>query len=139
MPRGLRHPRADGLVRFATTPYELSQHNLKDKGMHVTNVSFNKGKTGYRDGKDGADSSKWSFAPLWAHLANQGADVAALWQQLHSLVARTLIAVEPKMSSLVRMWYLWAECNASLHLCHRCRCDRRNANSSRESGITRCT
>lgn len=96
----------DGLVRFATTPYSGSAATLKDKGMHLTNVAVNSQLAGYRPQTQDGTGSKWSLRQLWAVLERDGVDTAAVWQQLHALVAKTLIAVQPKVSAMVRRYLL---------------------------------
>jgi hypothetical protein len=91
----------DGLVRFATSFYKECRASLKDKGMHLTNVSINKKKNHFRGQEEDGKGSKWSLAPLWAHLTELNINVADVWQEIHSIVARTMLAVEPKMSTMV--------------------------------------
>lgn len=92
----------DGLVRMATTAYKQGKASLKDRGMHLTNVSVNKSRPGFKGHEVDGHGSKWSLGVLWAHLAQQGTDVRLLWAQIHSLVARCMLAVEPKMGQAVR-------------------------------------
>lgn len=91
----------NGLVRFATTPYTVSKSSLKDKGIHLTNVSINKKKPGFCQTDADGSGSKWSFEALWAYLAKSGVDADAIWAQVHEIVAKTILAVEPKISSQV--------------------------------------
>ena len=60
----------DGLVRFATEPYNLDPKNINQKFVHLTNFSINKKNTAKfvknnddedSDHEDGGDSSKWDF------------------------------------------------------------------------------
>lgn len=69
--------------------------------MHLTNVSINKTKKHFRGQEEDGKGSKWSLAPLWAHLTERNIDVTEVWQEIHSIVARTMLAVEPKMSTMV--------------------------------------
>lgn len=53
--------------------------------MHVTNVSVNKAQAGYQPGQSaqaGGQASKWSFAALRAHLAEQGLPWQNIWRQV---------------------------------------------------------
>lgn len=60
----------DGLVRFATEPYNLDAKNMNAKFVHLTNFSINKKNTKFvkndenaddSSDADGGDSSKWDF------------------------------------------------------------------------------
>ena len=94
----------DGLVRFATSPYSTSKASLKNRGVHLTNYSVNKSKQGFVRGEDGA-GSKWSLKAFFRHLDEGSAPggSARVWEQICNIVARTLSAVEPKITSLVRV------------------------------------
>ena len=94
---------ADGLARFAAVPFSSSKAALADKHVHITNVSVQKLHADYQVASaHSAQGSKWSLSALWRHLAQQGHNVQALWQALHDLVAKTLLAAEPEMSFAVR-------------------------------------
>jgi tubulin polyglutamylase TTLL4 len=61
----------DGLVRFATEPYNLDAKNMNAKFVHLTNFSINKKNAKFVKNEDqagddssdadGGDSSKWDF------------------------------------------------------------------------------
>jgi len=61
----------DGLVRFATEPYNLDAKNMNAKFVHLTNFSINKKNSKFVKNEDaagddssdadGGDSSKWDF------------------------------------------------------------------------------
>jgi tubulin polyglutamylase TTLL4 len=91
----------DGLVRFAASEYSYARSTLKNKNVHLTNVSINKLHSGFKAHAADGEGSKWSFTPLFKHLQEQGADVSQLWDQIHRIVALTMLAVEPNMSSQV--------------------------------------
>jgi tubulin polyglutamylase TTLL4 len=64
----------DGLVRFATEPYNTDPRNINQKFIHLTNFSINKKNTKFVKNEDlsdeeGGDSSKWDFKQLEAAFA----------------------------------------------------------------------
>jgi hypothetical protein len=91
----------DGLVRFATSEYSQARSTLKNKSVHLTNVSINKKHSGFKVHSEDGKGSKWSFTPLLEHLREHGADVDQIWDQMHRIVALTMLAVEPSMSMQV--------------------------------------
>lgn len=64
----------DGLVRFATEPYNTDPRNINQKFIHLTNFSINKKNAKFVKNEDlsdeeGGDSSKWDFKQLEAAFA----------------------------------------------------------------------
>ncbi|CAM9200114.1 unnamed protein product [Ectocarpus fasciculatus] len=51
----------------------------------------------------GGMGSKWSLKVLRRKLAGMGVDVPALWQDIHSVVIKTLIAIEAQVSAAVEL------------------------------------
>ncbi|CAM9216516.1 unnamed protein product, partial [Ectocarpus sp. 13 AM-2016] len=51
----------------------------------------------------GGMGSKWSLKVLRRRLAGMGVDVPALWQDIHSVVIKTLIAIEAQVSAAVEL------------------------------------
>ena len=80
-----------GVARFASHPWRpVDPSNQSDLFMHLSNSSINQVASGV--------SNKWELPRLWAHLAEQGADIEALWQRIHRLVGLTLVAMQPTIA-----------------------------------------
>lgn len=94
----------EGLARFATAPFTAARETLKDKGVHLTNVSINKHRAGFGVASGDGAGSKWSLGALWTRLRGSGVDVGDVWRRIHDLVALTLVAVEPQMGMQVGTW-----------------------------------
>ncbi len=88
----------EGLVRFATRPYDPSSC---DGAAHVTNVSLTSRTACFVPNAAAADDDtghKWSLAALRRRFAASGIAWAPLWARIGDLVARTLIAAAPRMA-----------------------------------------
>jgi tubulin polyglutamylase TTLL6/13 len=112
-----------GLVRFCTTPYaKPTAENAADAFMHLSNYSINKyntaakhcppqvpqhkQQTGTSDASQGGteskdipaqeDGCKWELEALWSVLRDQHGEarVSQLWNEIKSVVSRTLLAVQ---------------------------------------------
>jgi hypothetical protein len=96
----------DGLARFATEKYTNDSSHLKKRCVHLTNYSVNKKKQGFvaaeSEEEDGS-GSKWSLEALRRHLESTGTPWSVVWDQFRAIVAKTIIAVEPKINTLVKM------------------------------------
>ena len=94
----------EGLVRFATEPYNLHPGSLQKKFVHLTNFSVNRknhrfvqnnDQHNHSDGEDCDEQSKWDFKQL--EQAYQKLDISwqSVFQKIKSIVVKTLICVEP--------------------------------------------
>ena len=88
----------DGLVRFATEKYSPNVENKDQVQMHLTNFSINRGSQNFVYTDESNTGSKWLFSALLNHLQEQHRDTTKLLEDIHDLVAKTLIAVEPDVS-----------------------------------------
>ena len=80
-----------GVARFASHPWRpVDDSNLGDMMMHLSNSSINQVNTGV--------SNKWELPRLWARLAEGGIDVEQLWGRIHTLVALTLVGMQPAIA-----------------------------------------
>lgn len=91
-----------GLARFATESYmPPSNNNLKDVCMHLTNYAINKHSDKFQfndDSEEDGVGHKRSLASVLKRLASEGHDTAALWNQIKSIVVKTLCSVQPTLS-----------------------------------------
>ncbi|NXC76350.1 TTLL4 polyglutamylase, partial [Anhinga anhinga] len=96
----------DGLVRFASCKYSSSMKSLSNKFMHLTNYSVNKKNTDYKSNSDetACQGHKWALKALWNYLTQKGVNSEAIWEKIKDIVIKTIIASEPYVNSLVKMY-----------------------------------
>ncbi|NXA83438.1 TTLL4 polyglutamylase, partial [Thryothorus ludovicianus] len=96
----------DGLVRFASCKYSSSMESLSNKFMHLTNYSVNKKNTEYKSNSDetACQGHKWALKALWSYLNQKGVNSEAIWEKIKDIVIKTIIASEPYVNSLVKMY-----------------------------------
>ncbi|NXP54525.1 TTLL4 polyglutamylase, partial [Heliornis fulica] len=96
----------DGLVRFASCKYSSSMKSLSNKFVHLTNYSVNKKNTEYRSNSDetACQGHKWALKALWSYLTQKGVNSEAIWEKIKDIVIKTIIASEPYVNSLVKMY-----------------------------------
>uniref|UniRef100_A0A8B9PZV6 Tubulin tyrosine ligase like 4 n=1 Tax=Apteryx owenii TaxID=8824 RepID=A0A8B9PZV6_APTOW len=96
----------DGLVRFASCKYSSSMKSLSNKFMHLTNYSVNKKNTEYKSNSDetACQGHKWALKALWTYLTQKGINSEAIWEKIKDIVIKTIIASEPYVNSLVKMY-----------------------------------
>lgn len=92
----------EGLTRFASSPYSTDEEHLQDAYRHLTNYSINKSAHNFvenREVKHDNVGHKWSLSALSRHLTCVGVDVELMWARINDLIIKTLLAVEPTISS----------------------------------------
>ncbi|NWR26787.1 TTLL4 polyglutamylase, partial [Tachuris rubrigastra] len=96
----------DGLVRFASCKYSSSMESLSNKFVHLTNYSVNKKNTEYKSNLDetACQGHKWALKALWNYLTQKGVNSEAIWEKIKDIVIKTIIASEPYVNSLVKMY-----------------------------------
>ncbi|NXP21120.1 TTLL4 polyglutamylase, partial [Scytalopus superciliaris] len=96
----------DGLVRFASCKYSSSMDSLSNKFVHLTNYSVNKKNTEYKSNSDetACQGHKWALKALWSYLTQKGVNSEAIWEKIKDIVIKTIIASEPYVNSLVKMY-----------------------------------
>ncbi|NWS68557.1 TTLL4 polyglutamylase, partial [Crotophaga sulcirostris] len=96
----------DGLVRFASCKYSSSMKSLSNKFVHLTNYSVNKKNTEYKSNSDetACQGHKWALKALWSYLTQKGVNSEAIWEKIKDIVIKTIIASEPYVNSLVKMF-----------------------------------
>ncbi|NXC32397.1 TTLL4 polyglutamylase, partial [Campylorhamphus procurvoides] len=96
----------DGLVRFASCKYSSSMESLSNKFVHLTNYSVNKKNTEYKSNSDetACQGHKWALKALWSYLTQKGVNSEAIWEKIKDIVIKTIIASEPYVNSLVKMY-----------------------------------
>ncbi|XP_053568407.1 tubulin monoglutamylase TTLL4 [Bombina bombina] len=96
----------DGLVRFASCKYSSSMKSLSNKFMHLTNYSVNKKNVDYKANSDqtACQGHKWALKALWSYLDQEGINSDKIWEKIKDMVIKTIIASEPYVNSLVKMY-----------------------------------
>lgn len=104
----------DGLVRFASCKYSSSMKTLSNKFMHLTNYSVNKKNMDYKANADvtACQGHKWALKALWTYLNQKGFSSEKIWEKIKEMVIKTIIASEPYVNSLVKMYV------QNPHSCH---------------------
>mmetsp|Transcript_15804 Transcript_15804/g.37548 ORF Transcript_15804/g.37548 Transcript_15804/m.37548 type:complete len:1017 (-) Transcript_15804:115-3165(-) len=95
----------EGLTRFASAPYSTKGEHIQDAFRHLTNYSINKNSESFVENSDmRADNvgHKWSLSALNKHLRCVGVDVNLMWARINDLIVKTLLSVEPSISSRTR-------------------------------------
>lgn len=92
----------EGLARFATTPYtELTNSNMSQHCMHLTNYSINKySETFIKDDEECGSKRKFSSIEKW--FKEKKYDYGLLWEQIYDIIIKTLIAAHPVISHSYR-------------------------------------
>ncbi|KAJ0395536.1 hypothetical protein ATCC90586_006762 [Pythium insidiosum] len=99
----------NGLARFCTTPFQRpTGKNLNKRRMHLTNYAINKRSKSFQQPKAGADAgtSKRSIASVLQELDKAGrVSSSSVWKQIHDIVYKTLLCVEPKLQASYRSYF----------------------------------
>ena len=88
----------EGLVRFATRTYDPCS---LDGAAHLTNISLNSKTASFVANAAAAEDDvghKWSLSALRRRFAAEGTPWEPLWDRIGDVIARTLIAVAPRMA-----------------------------------------
>jgi tubulin polyglutamylase TTLL11 len=99
----------EGLARFAVDPYESpSSDNVSNVHMHLTNYSLNRKADGFKvcEDPDGGYGSKRTVSSVLRALMRVGkiSDPEEVWQQLESLVGRSLGVIQPVLAASRARW-----------------------------------
>ncbi|GAB6032804.1 hypothetical protein CHUAL_012007 [Chamberlinius hualienensis] len=80
----------DGLVRFATVPFDLK--NVRNPFSHMTNTSINKFSPSYDEGKGLVGlGCKWTLKQLRHHFYTLGISDWVLWQKIAHILVLTIL------------------------------------------------
>ena len=95
----------DGLVRFASDKYSMSDNDLSNQFIHLTNYSVNKNNHNYvpNDDIEGQVGNKWSLKTLWRYLSHCGkqVDVDQIRGSIEDMIIKTIVSCECHISKLV--------------------------------------
>nr|CDS34255.2 tubulin polyglutamylase ttll4 [Hymenolepis microstoma] len=104
----------NGLVRFASQKYSVSQKEFDNKFVHLTNFSINKKNTNCRPPDEAPEnfSHKWPLDDLWRYLKAKGHDTEKLWEDIKAIAFKTVATATFKMASMVAQH---VRCRESAH------------------------
>ena len=98
----------DGFARISTQAYNLNINNFDNKYIHLTNSSIQKQNTAGPEANNplnatnndtgGSKISLNGSYGLWQRLKNAGIDVNMIWKQICSMIIKSLVVVNDKMS-----------------------------------------
>ncbi|KAK2962651.1 putative tubulin-tyrosine ligase family protein [Blattamonas nauphoetae] len=98
----------EGLVRFATTPYEApTNENIENEFMHLTNYAVNKKSADFvfdeNGEQDGGKGSKWTIDSYRRYLREvEGIDDSALWDEISQVCVKTVLPIQEKLWKLYK-------------------------------------
>eukprot|EP00038_Savillea_parva_P015443 m.13914 g.13914 ORF g.13914 m.13914 type:complete len:720 (+) comp3102_c0_seq1:230-2389(+) len=94
----------DGMVRLATSKYDLSKKGLTNPYAHLTNYSVNKKSSNFVSASHSAGNMgfKRSLTSVLAQLEAQGRDAAGLMDRIEAVVLKAVCSVEPAVSAACR-------------------------------------
>ena len=97
----------DGLVRFATNPYEApSNGNMADVQMHLTNYAINKSSANFvfntAGSAAGETGSKRTLKWFRRWLDEHGHDSRAVWGAMADMIIKAVIAAQPHLAATYR-------------------------------------
>ncbi|EGT33722.1 hypothetical protein CAEBREN_32149 [Caenorhabditis brenneri] len=81
-----------GLVRFASVPYNPCVASISNKYMHLTNYSIN--KLAEADGVANKPVPKWSLHHLWDYFDQTGVDRNEIQRQIEDVIIKAFISCE---------------------------------------------
>ena len=98
----------EGLTRFATIKYQsASSKTQNNRYMHLTNYSVNKANTQFIPNNDPSidgKGSKWSHTALKKFFKDLGIDDTELWEKIEDVLIKSIIGVEPLLTSAFHMY-----------------------------------
>lgn len=96
----------EGLVRFASSKYNIQEDGIIDQFMHLTNYFINKNSHGYKINNDcdSLNGSKWTLSRFWRHLEEHYPDVDTkhLWSEIVDIIVKTVVCCEGSIARYSR-------------------------------------
>ncbi|OMJ92356.1 hypothetical protein SteCoe_4909 [Stentor coeruleus] len=93
----------EGLARFATEDYSPpNKQNFNDVFVHLTNYSINKNNPHFVQAAPGKKSHKRSLSSVLIQLSETGFDVEGIWDQICDIIVKTVITIQPSLTSTYR-------------------------------------
>mmetsp|Transcript_19613 Transcript_19613/g.19652 ORF Transcript_19613/g.19652 Transcript_19613/m.19652 type:complete len:208 (-) Transcript_19613:322-945(-) len=92
----------EGLVRFATEPYNLD--DPANRFGHLTNYSLNKYAPNFQDLDQDGKGYKWTLSALKEFFAGKDINFNIIWEGIKDIAAKTLISIETTMNAGMNMF-----------------------------------
>jgi hypothetical protein len=95
----------EGLVRFASEEYNISDENKNNKFMHLTNYSVNKTSEKFDkelSTNDECKGSKWSLTALRNYFSERGINFEGTWEKIKDIMVKTLITIAEETNRAVK-------------------------------------
>ncbi|CAG0897357.1 unnamed protein product, partial [Darwinula stevensoni] len=90
---------SEGLVRFATVPYQQPQQgNLDNRYLHLTNYTINRQNDAYSS--DEIMGSKRCLQTLNAYLEEGRWDVVKMWNGIDDVIVKTILSALPQLTAV---------------------------------------
>lgn len=92
---------SQGLLRFATEPYDISGKSLDNPFVHLTNYSINKNSAAFirnHDANDDDGGHKWSLTALRRHLRARGLNDRSVFNDIHQIILKTIVSIEDQVT-----------------------------------------
>lgn len=85
----------DGLVRFATKPFNTNPKDLGDKFIHLTNYAINKDNENFLHNTkpEECQGHKWSVLAFWNYLEKRGIPRHNVWEKIEAIIVKTITCV----------------------------------------------
>ncbi|XP_042899981.1 tubulin monoglutamylase TTLL4 [Parasteatoda tepidariorum] len=95
----------DGLVRFASEKYSLSDKSFANRFIHLTNYSINKKSSAYTSNDDVnlCQGHKWSLKSFWSYMSDSGIDVDKIKATIVDMIIKTVIGAEGPIRRLMKL------------------------------------
>lgn len=91
---------SQGLLRFATEAFTMSESSLSNPFVHLTNYSINKNNSAFVHNDDADDDDrghKWSLMALRRHLRQRGLNERAVFHDIYQVIIKTIVAIEDQV------------------------------------------
>lgn len=100
----------EGLVRFATQPYQPIQMTgdkelLKNMFVHLTNYALNKENQSFKQAKsiDDEKGHKRSITSLWKKLESLGTNTLTIHDEIKDIIVKTVLSIQRELAHSYRM------------------------------------
>lgn len=96
----------DGLVRFASEKYSLSNKSFSNRFVHLTNYSINRKSSSYTANEDGnlCQGHKWTLKTFWTYMSNSGIDIEKIQDSITDMIIKTIMCAEGPISRLLKIY-----------------------------------
>ncbi|XP_035215022.1 tubulin polyglutamylase TTLL4-like [Stegodyphus dumicola] len=96
----------DGLVRFASEKYSLSNKSFSNRYIHLTNYSINRKSSSYTANEDenSCQGHKWSLKSFWSYMSSSGIAISKIQEAIMDMIIKTIISTEGPVCRLMKTY-----------------------------------